>query len=287
MNPYERQILNDAEEQVFQTQQEFNEATETGGIRPPPDIEETESVLEPQLFGMWFGGQPESEAFGAPSSQSFIEGACCAPDGSCSVITRQSCSDIGGTYLGDNTSCSTSLDSCPSTMQVKLLNVLIDCGCIGDPSSNCSIELTDVSFNNHFFQLEKSTNPLLCPGSTCYYQTHHLFPATFQIRFREWQPSNVCSGSPIINNSSFQGFVNLALISGLWYFLAWSGISNCLLPSRQIFFYGTAPSLLCPMTNLLSCTGPGTFDNAMIECVFGSPLSCMLLGHGGTANFHT
>jgi hypothetical protein len=37
-------------------------------------------------------------------------GACCKPDGTCSIKTEDRCYDIGGNYLGDNTSC----DDCPS-----------------------------------------------------------------------------------------------------------------------------------------------------------------------------
>lgn len=32
-------------------------------------------------------------------------GACCAPSGSCSETTVFQCEDVGGTYIGDDTSC--------------------------------------------------------------------------------------------------------------------------------------------------------------------------------------
>ncbi len=68
MNPYERAALNDAEEAVWQIAGDQAEQEQTSGIRPPPQIEETESTLDGQLFGLDFGGQPLPEVF--PSSTS-------------------------------------------------------------------------------------------------------------------------------------------------------------------------------------------------------------------------
>jgi len=34
-----------------------------------------------------------------------VVGACCAPNGSCSIVTEVACDDISGTYLGDDTEC--------------------------------------------------------------------------------------------------------------------------------------------------------------------------------------
>jgi hypothetical protein len=33
------------------------------------------------------------------------DGACCAPNGSCTETTVFQCEDVGGTYIGDDTSC--------------------------------------------------------------------------------------------------------------------------------------------------------------------------------------
>lgn len=61
MTPEERKILEEAENQAFETSQALYD-TPTTGIRPPPEIEETETTLEGQLFGLDFGGEPRATA---------------------------------------------------------------------------------------------------------------------------------------------------------------------------------------------------------------------------------
>lgn len=68
MTPEERKVLEDAEQQAFDTAQAFYDVP-TSGIRPPPLIEETETTLDPQLFGFEFGQQPEAEVEPESTSQ--------------------------------------------------------------------------------------------------------------------------------------------------------------------------------------------------------------------------
>lgn len=60
MTPQERQILEEAEQQAFETSQELYNP-ETTGIRPPPTITETITELEGNLFGLEFEKFPEAE----------------------------------------------------------------------------------------------------------------------------------------------------------------------------------------------------------------------------------
>lgn len=91
MTPQQRQVLEDAEQSVFDSMTELADAQSTSGIRPPPLIEETESTLDPQLFGLDFAPQPEAESFPESSSLPFV---------------------------------------CPSSATVTFFDVAIDCGCI-------------------------------------------------------------------------------------------------------------------------------------------------------------
>src|SRR6266700_1814705 len=92
MTPYERQVLNDAEEQVFQIASDQAESQGSSGIRPPPSVEGTESTLDGQLFGLDFGADPQATA--APSAG--------APP------------PVG----------------CASTITVEFHNVVFDCSCL-------------------------------------------------------------------------------------------------------------------------------------------------------------
>lgn len=76
MTPDERKILEEAEQQAFDTAQAFYDVP-TSGIRPPPAIDETETVLDPQLFGFDFGQQPTTEVLPTTSSEG---GDCCPRD---------------------------------------------------------------------------------------------------------------------------------------------------------------------------------------------------------------
>lgn len=62
MTPQERAILQEAEDQAFETSQQLYNPL-SSGIRPPPSIEETESSLEGQLFGLEFGAEPHAQSF--------------------------------------------------------------------------------------------------------------------------------------------------------------------------------------------------------------------------------
>lgn len=76
MTPDERKILEEAEQQAFDTSQAFYDVP-TSGIRTPPSIDETETTLDPQLFGFDFGQQPETEV--APESTSEGGEPVCSP----------------------------------------------------------------------------------------------------------------------------------------------------------------------------------------------------------------
>lgn len=66
MTPQERQILQEAEDQAFETSQQLNDSI-SRGVRPEPKIEESESSLEAQAFGLDFidSGGDDSPSAGA------------------------------------------------------------------------------------------------------------------------------------------------------------------------------------------------------------------------------
>lgn len=107
MTPEERRVLEEAQEQAFETSKELY-SPETSGIRPPPVIQETITTIEGKLFGLEF---PE-----APTSISTPE---IPPPDECTC--PREVSEISGftmsftaTYIGDGvTSCEA--DTCSAT----------------------------------------------------------------------------------------------------------------------------------------------------------------------------
>ncbi len=114
MTPEERQILEEAEAQAFDSSIAEN-APLTTGIRPAPGIEGTESTLDGQLFGLDFGAESDDSSNvdgspgGIPHSQTPPPtgpvGACCI-GGVCYTLPNAFCVAAGGTYMGDGTPCS-------------------------------------------------------------------------------------------------------------------------------------------------------------------------------------
>lgn len=111
MTPSERQILEDAENQAFETSVAFNEPR-TRGIRPEPVIDQTETSIEAQPFGLDFAvdntGQtnvdlsgPIAHTIPPPSGP---VGACCFGS-ECFTLSEDGCNAAGGTYQGDGTDC--------------------------------------------------------------------------------------------------------------------------------------------------------------------------------------
>jgi hypothetical protein len=113
MTPEERKILEDAENQAFETSQALNTSF-SGGIRPEPQVESTESVLDGQSFGLDFGGDSTGQAVTDATPGSFIPplpdptgptGACCTVFG-CQILAENQCDFVLGVYQGDGTLCS-------------------------------------------------------------------------------------------------------------------------------------------------------------------------------------
>lgn len=103
MSPGEQHLLDDLNEFVRQTSDLLEDEPKTSGIRPPPQIEVTETTLDTTRFGFEFGPKPEAQV--EPSPGGPLMGACCFEDGSCVVETAQQCLNDGGTYQGDNSDC--------------------------------------------------------------------------------------------------------------------------------------------------------------------------------------
>ncbi len=114
MSPQERQILEEAESQAFDSSIAEN-APLTTGIRPAPGVEGTESVLDGQSFGFddFSSGDDEVSSGGIPGGIPRAEtitpppgptGACHI-GGACYILSGTFCIAVGGTYDGDGTTC--------------------------------------------------------------------------------------------------------------------------------------------------------------------------------------
>lgn len=97
------------------------------------------------------------------------------------------------------------------------------------------------------------------------------------IQFRSYHDAN-CLGT--FTNLLDNWITYVANISGIWYVLVVSDNGN---PS--IFFYGTTTDLSIPAANQVTCSDTTTWDNPLIECIFGSPQSYIGYTSGGIATF--
>lgn len=111
MTPQERQILEEAETQAFETAQAYNEPRNRG-VRPEPTIDQTETSIESQPFGLDFAVDSTGQANvdNTPVATTIpppvgTVGACCFDGGLCFTLTEDGCNAAGGTYQGDNTDC--------------------------------------------------------------------------------------------------------------------------------------------------------------------------------------
>lgn len=142
MTPEEIKARNDADEQV---QQSINsEEPETSGIRPPPQIESSEQVLEGAIFGFEFAGQPTATAEPGASTPPPPEGdtgACCV-EGDCSMLSEEDCIAANGAYRGDGSDCDP--NPCCCYFVVSGTGV----GEIDDVPFSCTLSETIVAFDN-------------------------------------------------------------------------------------------------------------------------------------------
>jgi hypothetical protein len=220
VTPQERQVLEEAEEAAVQSAQEFADAQMTSGIRPPPTIDETETSLEPQLFGFEFGQQPAAESEPTSSAPVPVETACCQ-------------------------------------LTLEFHDVLLDCGCL-DP--NPTIIEDDGFFNDNPIQIcvgrcsDTDCTSFTNRGDGCFcggdgVADHHYFHE------KEWPGEAGCPGDPEfefdILACGFQEapIISLQLISGVWHLLMynWSG--------TILLFYGTTADLTMNIDNQLICGG--------------------------------
>ncbi len=78
--------------------------------------------------------------------------------------------------------------------------------------------------------------------------------------------------------------VYIARIAGVYHILAATSPTDPFGPPELIFFYGTTTSLAVPASNEVTCNGAGsTWDNALVNCFFGSPQTFIGAASGGTA----
>ncbi len=120
-------------------------------------------------------------------------GACCK-DGVCSVTTPDGCDSIGGRYVGNGTTCTTTICACSETdppILVALFENIVTCSsCVGD--FNGSFELTN--FDVH--QWGGAGPTIICDGEehntlitvTCNsgnnnFQVVYVVDPTFQVIF--------------------------------------------------------------------------------------------------------
>ncbi len=78
--------------------------------------------------------------------------------------------------------------------------------------------------------------------------------------------------------------VLVANIAGVYHLLAVTGAFDPFGPPELIFFYGTTTSLSIPAVNQVVCDGTGsTWDNALVNCFYGSPQTFIGAAVGGIA----
>ncbi len=100
------------------------------------------------------------------------------------------------------------------------------------------------------------------------------------IHFYSW-PTPDCSGD-FDNDSSGQLEIFTARIAGVWHIVL---LGTDIFEVPIIFFYGTTTSLSVPAINQITCGPISTYDNPLIECIYGGPKDMPAAGFGGTASF--
>lgn len=242
MTPEERKVLEDAEQQAFDTASAFYDVP-TSGIRPPPLIEETETTLEPQLFGFEFGQQPEAEA--EPESSSTGGGI--------------SCSD--------------------TTLFIRFSGIVFDCGCTTfDDTNTNSFIVTDEGNVNSFVvetHLDFYSTPHCgdCAGKFWepLFDTAHL--PHYVIDF--WNFDTGCPPPPDGITNEYLG-VALLLLSGTWYLVAWnSGL--VFYGSAANLSSPITNTLSCDTTFHDLSSDPA------LNCIFSGSPYFNYIAHGGTA----
>jgi hypothetical protein len=85
-------------------------ASTSTGIPKPPEITVTLTETEVEKFGLRM--KPQSATSVEPASGQggasvgpILTGACCKPDGTCTIVTSGDCAALGGVYQGDGSPC--------------------------------------------------------------------------------------------------------------------------------------------------------------------------------------
>lgn len=156
----------------------------------------------------------------------------------------------------------------------------MDCGCfsLAPVAPTQSALITGATFNE-----SPATLVVVSPFGHCDNPCNRGrtdFSTAPKVHLCEYADCNDCSCPPTFPCADVGFVINLTLISGIYYLMARVVIGGV----SAIVFYGTTPDLSLPIANECVCQPTLiTWDNPLIECIFGTSLISGSASHDGYA----